>query len=88
VFELCGNLQRLMRPPWEYSVMADILVQCPRSRKPVPTGLKAEWVVLQTLPSIAVPFVCRACGQTHEWKREQAWIGHPAQLTDLKTTYV
>jgi hypothetical protein len=56
--------------------MGDILVKCPHTLKSVPTGLKAEWVVLGSLPPVAIPFVCTACGQTHKWKREDAWIGH------------
>jgi hypothetical protein len=55
--------------------MADILVKCSRTHKSVPTGLKAEWVVLDSLPPIAIPFICAACGQMHKWKREDAWIG-------------
>jgi hypothetical protein len=56
--------------------MADILVKCPHTLRSVPTGLKAEWVVLGSLPPVAIPFMCTACGQIHKWKREDAWIGH------------
>jgi hypothetical protein len=59
--------------------MADILVKCSRTLKSVPTGLKAEWVVLDTLPPVAIPFICAACGQMHKWKREDAWIGCATQ---------
>ena len=55
--------------------MADILVQCPRTGAPVPTGLKTEWVLLKSLPSVAVPLRCPACGQMHKWKPDDAWIG-------------
>jgi hypothetical protein len=61
------------------SVMGDILVKCPHTLKSVPTGLKAEWVVLGSLPPVAIPFPCTACGQIHKWKREDAWIGHASQ---------
>ena len=60
--------------------MAEILVRCPRSQQPVPTGLKAEWVVLNSLPSLAIPFVCAACGQMHTWKREDAWIAGDSRM--------
>ena len=59
--------------------MSDIMVNCPQTGKPVPTGLKAEWVLLGSLPPIAIPFPCTACGHIHKWKREQAWIGHADQ---------
>ena len=56
--------------------MGDILVKCPHTFQAVPTGLKAEWVLLGSLPPVAIPFVCAACGQTHTWKRQDAWIGN------------
>jgi hypothetical protein len=62
--------------------MSDILVRCPRTLASVPTGLKAEWVVLSSLPPVAIPFMCAACGQMHTWKREDAWIGHSSQVPE------
>ena len=61
--------------------MADILIQCPRTGSPVATGLKTEWVVLKSLPCVAVPLHCPACGQMHKWKPADAWIGM-GQSTD------
>ena len=65
--------------------MADILVQCPRTGAPVPTGLKTEWVFLKSLPCVAVPLRCPACGQMHKWKPDDAWIGsaRPVGGTDV-----
>jgi len=57
------------------SALADILVQCPRTGAPVPTGLKTEWVLLKSLPCVAVPLRCPACGQMHKWRPDDAWIG-------------
>src|SRR5580700_11518228 len=57
------------------SALADILVQCPRTGAAVPTGLKTEWVLLKSLPCVAVPLRCSACGQIHKWKPGDAWIG-------------
>jgi hypothetical protein len=62
--------------------LADILVQCPRTGAPVSTGLKTEWVLLKSLPSVAVPLHCSACGQIHKWKPEDAWIGSARQSGD------
>jgi hypothetical protein len=62
--------------------MGEILFTCPQTLKSVPTGLKAEWVVLHSLPPVAIPILCAACGQTHEWKRKDAWIG---QLAEFRT---
>jgi hypothetical protein len=62
--------------------LADILVQCPRTGAPVPTGLKTEWVLLKSLPCVAVPLRCPACGQMHKWKPDDAWIGSARQPGD------
>jgi hypothetical protein len=64
------------------SALADILVQCPRTGAPVPTGLKTEWVLLKSLPCVAVPLRCPACGQMHKWKPDDAWIGSARQSSD------
>jgi hypothetical protein len=60
--------------------MGEILFTCPQTLKSVPTGLKAEWVVLHSLPPVAIPMLCTACGQTHQWKRKDAWIGQAAEF--------
>jgi endogenous inhibitor of DNA gyrase (YacG/DUF329 family) len=62
--------------------MADIFVQCPRTGAPVSTGLKTEWVFLKSLPSVAVPLRCPACGQMHKWKPDEAWIGSARQQAE------
>jgi len=70
------------------TLMGDILVRCPLTLKSVPTGLKAEWVVLDSLPPVAIPLVCPACGQLHKWKREDAWIGQVAPFPERSTAVV
>jgi hypothetical protein len=37
--------------------------------------LKTEWVFLKSLPCVAVPLRCPACGQMHKWKPDDAWVG-------------
>jgi hypothetical protein len=64
------------------SALADILISCPRTGAPVSTGLKTEWVLLKSLPSVAVPLRCPACGQMHKWKPDDAWIGSARQSGD------
>src|SRR5215470_930742 len=61
--------------------VADIVVQCPRTGTPVPTGLKSEWVFLRSLPRVAIPLRCPACGQTHKWQPHEAWIVPSLQAT-------
>jgi len=62
--------------------LADILVRCPRTGASVPTGLKTEWVLLKSLPCVAVPLRCPACGQMHKWKPADAWIGSARPATE------
>jgi endogenous inhibitor of DNA gyrase (YacG/DUF329 family) len=68
----CCDVQKEM-------AVADIVVQCPRTGTPVPTGLKSEWVFLRSLPRVAIPLRCPACGQTHKWQPQEAWIAAPVQ---------
>jgi hypothetical protein len=51
-----------------------MFVQCPRTGTAVSTGLKTEWVVLHSLPRVAIPLRCPACGQMHKWRPQDAWI--------------
>jgi hypothetical protein len=53
----------------------EILILCPRTNTPVTTGLRIEWVVFKSLPRVAVPQRCPACGLIHRWKPDDAWIG-------------
>jgi endogenous inhibitor of DNA gyrase (YacG/DUF329 family) len=52
-----------------------IFVNCPGTGKPVSTGLSTDKVVFESLPAVAVPLRCPACGKTHEWKPSEAWVG-------------
>jgi hypothetical protein len=52
-----------------------IFIKCPTTGLPVSTGLKAESVIFESLPAVAVPLCCPACGKTHQWKPAEAWIG-------------
>jgi hypothetical protein len=52
----------------------EILILCPHTSTPVTTGLRIDWVVFKSLPPVAVPLRCPACGQMHRWKPGDAWI--------------
>jgi hypothetical protein len=60
----------------------DIFINCPNTGVPVGTGLATRSVVFSSLPPVAVPLCCPACGQIHKWKPQDAWIGHPLQPSD------
>jgi hypothetical protein len=59
--------------------VAEILVHCPSTGTPIPTGLRTEWVLLRSLPRIAMPLHCPVCGQMHRWHPEDAWIAPPTR---------
>jgi hypothetical protein len=58
----------------------EILILCPRTNTPVTTGLRIDWVVFSSLPPVAVPMRCPACGLVHKWKPQDAWINGKRQL--------
>jgi hypothetical protein len=53
----------------------EILILCPRTNTPVTSGLRIGWVVFKSLSRVAVPLRYPACGLTHRWKPDEAWIG-------------
>jgi len=55
--------------------LAEIFVQCPTMGTPISTGLKTEWVLLRSLPRVAIPLRCPVCSQVHHWHPQDAWIG-------------
>src|SRR5580704_18073113 len=60
----------------------DIVILCPRKNIPVPTGLKVAWVVFKSLPPVAVPLHCPACGHVHRWRPKDAWIDPGQELRE------
>ena len=55
--------------------VSNIFINCPTTGIPVPTGLTTNSVVFHSLPPVAVPLCCAACGKMHKWKPQDAWIG-------------
>jgi hypothetical protein len=62
---------------------SNIFINCPTTGIPVPTGLTTSSVVFHSLPAVAVPLRCPACGKIHKWKPQDAWIGQGVQSADL-----
>jgi hypothetical protein len=58
------------------SPASNIFINCPNTGIPVATGLTTNSVVFHSLPPVAVPLCCPACGKVHKWKPQDAWIGH------------
>ena len=62
--------------------MSNIFINCPTTGIPVPTGLTTNSVVFHSLPPVAVPLCCAACGKMHKWKPQDAWIGRGVPPAD------
>ena len=54
--------------------MNHILMKCPQNLRPVRTGLTTDMIIFETLPPVAIPLRCPACGHVHRWKPEDAWV--------------
>ena len=58
--------------------MSSVLIHCPATGHPVPTGIEVESSVFRQLPKIASQMTCPACGQEHVWVTSSAWLdGEP-----------
>lgn len=55
-------------------LMAEIPTRCPKTGKPVSTGLDSDMVIFASLPEIPIPVRCPACGSKHFWTRTTAWV--------------
>jgi len=60
--------------------VSHILIKCPRNLRPVRTGLTTDMVIFETLPLVALPLRCPACGQVHRWKPEDTWVAQVPRL--------
>jgi hypothetical protein len=55
--------------------MPDILIKCPITGKPAPTGLRTETIVLASIPvDLMLELRCPSCLKMHEWRRKDAWV--------------
>ena len=56
------------------SPASDILIRCPETARPVPTGLTTAMVQFKTLLDLEVGLECRWCGKRHLWRPKDAWL--------------
>jgi hypothetical protein len=53
--------------------VADIMIKCPLFGIPVPTGVTADIIVLDTL-EFSLTMHCPACRKIHRWTQRDAWV--------------
>jgi hypothetical protein len=71
-FEAVADLAHY--PTGRARLSAEIFICCPKTQRAVSTGLKTAWVIFRSLPAVAIPLSCPACGHTHRWKPSEAWV--------------
>jgi hypothetical protein len=55
--------------------MPSIVIRCPITQAPVPTGLTTEAILLDSLDDdLTLPLRCPACRKLHHWKKRDAWV--------------
>jgi hypothetical protein len=59
--------------------MSMLMIKCPATGRPVPTGIEIEPDTLAQLPDIGSGLTCPACGHHHIWQKNDAWIGDGGQ---------
>ena len=62
--------------------MGRIMTMCPTTQRAIPTGLRTNMVVFETLPDVAVPVSCSECGEQHQWRPSRAWVALPYQFSN------
>ena len=55
--------------------MPRIIIRCPATLKPIPTGLTTDALILSSMPpDLKFSLKCPVCRRLHEWKKCEAWV--------------
>lgn len=54
--------------------MAQVLIDCPETGKPVATGWDLDWSGLEAAEIESQTLDCPICGKTHRWTKEDAYL--------------
>ena len=57
--------------------MNPLLFQCPKTERPVNTGIEVDIATLRHVQPVTVRLLCPLCDNVHEWKLTDALIGEP-----------
>lgn len=61
--------------------MGELMFRCPRTGKPVSTGIYIEREKLGAMPVFFSSSFCPVCGTSHEWFARNAWFCEAASPT-------
>jgi endogenous inhibitor of DNA gyrase (YacG/DUF329 family) len=54
--------------------MGVLLIKCPQTGKPVPTGIEVDPKSFANLPDVLSYLKCPECGLDHAWWTREAWL--------------
>jgi hypothetical protein len=54
--------------------MPMVMIKCPHTARSISTGIEVETLELGRLPDVAMTAQCGACGMSHAWRRDEAWL--------------
>jgi hypothetical protein len=57
--------------------MNPLLFQCPKTERPVTTGIDIDITRLRNVQPVMVRLHCPLCDNTHEWRLADGVIGEP-----------
>jgi hypothetical protein len=63
-----------MAPPFGCVVMEEVVVTCPLTGVVVPVGMELTKKVFERTTLYGNLFRCASCGNTHVWKKSDAWV--------------
>ena len=70
------------------AAMSLVMINCPKTGRPVSTQIETEASVFRRLPKVASRMHCPACGQEHIWMTSSAWLAGEPRLVELAKTAV
>jgi hypothetical protein len=54
--------------------MGELMIRCPKTGKPVTTGIHMERARFSAMPVFFSTSYCASCGGLHEWFARDAWM--------------
>jgi hypothetical protein len=58
----------------EETIVGIIMINCPSTGRGISTGI--EVCATDQLPIVTATTICPACGNVHEWTKNEAWLGN------------
>jgi hypothetical protein len=57
--------------------MNPVLFRCPKTLREIESGIEINVSALRNVQPVSLRLVCPFCGEPHEWKLADGWIGEP-----------